>query len=200
LAARIQGARSAVTEAMGDSIRGSTTMRDKLLAPNNQEKLRALLGNDRADALVRNLDAERVIMGKRDRVIGGSQTTANTEAVNALKPSPLPQYNPKPLEPLTWIPPHILEQLRPSAIIQGAREHANMNARNALAPILVQPARSSGPLTADIAAESLRRLRAERFGVGLGTGLNALAAQPGTETLRLRGYEAPAPSVLRSAQ
>jgi hypothetical protein len=44
LQARIQGARSAITDAMGDSIHGDNRLRDRLLASNNQAKLRMMIG------------------------------------------------------------------------------------------------------------------------------------------------------------
>jgi hypothetical protein len=128
LQARIQGARSAINEAMGDSLRGQTTMRDKLLASNNREKLRLLLGNDRADILVHDLESERFLSAQDQNVRGGSQTTPKKERVNALAPSLLADWNPDFMRPLSWIPPHIMEQLRPTTMIEGARAQRHANA------------------------------------------------------------------------
>jgi hypothetical protein len=141
LMARMQGGRAAIANAMGDTINGDTTTRNRLLARNNQAKLRLLLGDDRANELIDNLQSERFLSAQDQNVRGGSQTAPKGERVRALQPSPLPPYNPSLVEPLSLIPPHFREMLRPSTVIEGARSQQYENARRALAPILVEQSR-----------------------------------------------------------
>lgn len=203
LAARIQGARSAITEAMGDSIRGQTTMRDKLLAQNNRAKLRLLIGDDRANPLIRDLESERFLTAQDQNVRGGSQTTPKKERVNALMPPPLPEFDPNFMRPLSWIPPHILEQLRPTTIIEGARAQRYGNAMEQLGNVLTtdQPAEMQG-LIAAMRDEQIRRQATDAGARRLGSAAGTLPVM-GTSVLRVRRNRDNAlqmPDVIRPAR
>jgi hypothetical protein len=133
-------------------------MRDKLLASNNQDKLRLLLGKDPANRLIADLESERFLAAQDVNVRGGSQTTPKKERVNALQAPPLPEWNPNLVQPLSWVPPHILEQLRPTTIIEGMRGQRYGNALQDLARLLTtsrQPEMQD--LIDAIASEQTRR-------------------------------------------
>ena len=173
LQARVQGARSAITDAMGDSIHGDNRLRDRLLASNNQAKLRMLIGKP-ADELIANLQAERYLTAQDQNVRGGSQTTPKKERVNALMPQPLPEYDPSLSKPLSWIPPSAREALRPGTIIEGSRAAQHEAARNALAPILVQPSGTASTFLKAIMDEATRRAAVAARGRQVGGAVNAL--------------------------
>ena len=105
-AARIVGARNAADEVMGASVRGDTTLRNKFLAPNNQEKLRLLIGDRRAKDLIDTLEQQSYLSGQAKYVNprAGSPTAPRTAAMNALEAPPLPDRNPNLTQPLSFIP------------------------------------------------------------------------------------------------
>jgi hypothetical protein len=175
LQARIQGARSAVTDAMGDTLHGDTRMRDRLLATNNQKKLRMLIGDAPADALIAELQSERYLAAQDQNVRGGSQTTPKKERVNALQPAELPKYDPSFTRPLSLIPPGAREALRPSTIIEGARGAQYEAARNALAPILVQPNQFATTFLRAVLDEATRRGVVAKRAAKLGGAASAAA-------------------------
>lgn len=182
--ARVQGARAAINEAMFDSIRGQTTMRDKLLARNNQQKLELLLGDQRARGLVHDLESERFLSAQDQNVRGGSQTTPKKERINALLPAPLPEYNPDFMKPLSWIPPHILDQLRPTTIVEGARGQRHANALQDLAGVVTtSDPQEMRALVSAIGAEQARRAATDRAARFAG---NRLATVPVAELPTLR--------------
>ncbi len=121
LAARIVGARAAADEVMGATIRGDTTLRNKFLAPNNQAKLRLLIGDDRAQQLVDTLEQQQYLSGQAQYVNprAGSPTAPRSAAIGALEAPQLREWSPKITEPLSLIPPSWIEALRPSTILQG---------------------------------------------------------------------------------
>jgi hypothetical protein len=173
LQARIQGARSAITDAMGDSIHGDNRLRDRLLASNNQAKLRMMIGKP-ADELISNLQAERYLSAQDQNVRGGSQTTPKKERLNALMPQPLPEYDPSLSKPLSWIPHSAREALRPGTIIEGSRAAQYDAARNALAPILVQPQGTAAGFLQAIVDEARRRAVVAGRAKQVGGAANAL--------------------------
>jgi hypothetical protein len=174
LQARIQGARSAISDAMGDSIHGDNRLRDRLLASNNQAKLKMLIGNKPADELIASLQSERFLTAQDQNVRGGSQTTPKKERVNALMPSELPEYNPSLSQPLSWIPPSAREALRPTTIIEGSRAAQHEAARNALAPILVAPGQAVPNFLRAVLDEATRRAVVAQRAAKVGGAASAL--------------------------
>jgi hypothetical protein len=199
LMARIQGTRNAISDAMGDSIRGVTSTRDKLLAPNNRDKLALLLGKDKAETLIESLEQKSALAKKAQTVMGGSQTASNIEAVNALAPPPHQPWNFNALQPTTWLPPRLVEELRPSNVFAARREQAYGDASNALAGKLTLPFK--GPeateLEKAILKEAGNRARAERLGQRVGNAFNSLVVAPSAETFRLRAYEPKKPLAIQ---
>lgn len=185
LQARIMGLRNAADQAMGDSVRGDTTLRNKLLAPNNQEKMRLLLGSAKANKLIESLEQEKYLGDQYQNVSGGSQTTPKKERVNALTPQALPQYNPNLTEPLSWLPPHIRDALRPTNILDAWRGQKAQNSINQLSHIMTMPA---GPkmdnLIGAIHQEMARRSAVAGKASLAGNSLAGLISGPGTTTLR----------------
>jgi hypothetical protein len=184
LQARIQGARSAITDAMGDTLHGDTRMRDRLLATNNQKKLRMLIGDDPADNLIAELKSERYLAAQDQNVRLGTQTTPKKERVNALLPPDLPEYNPSLSQPLSWIPPSAREALRPTTIIEGSRAAQHEAARNALAPILVQPNQFSSTFLQAVLDEAVRRGDVAKRAAKAGGAASALAGGAAPYILR----------------
>lgn len=189
LAARIQGARAAAAEAMGDTTRGDTTLRNRLLAPNNQDKMRLLLGDDKAEQLIRAMEQEKFLGDQGQNVVGGSQTTPKKERVNALLPPPAPEWNPNFTQPLSLIPPHLRDELRPSSIFNAWRGQRYGTAANQLAPVLTTP---GGPrqdaIVRDIMAEAQRRAAVGAGANRAGNALAGIVAGPGTTTARRRAF------------
>lgn len=185
LYARIVGMRGAADQVMGDTMRGDTTLRNKFLAPNNQEKLRLLLGEKKAAKLIKSMEQEKYLSEQTQNVAGGSQTTPKAERVNALKPPQFPEWNPDITKPLTLIPPHVLEQLRPSNIVDAWRGRAYGRAHEQLAPLLTT---REGPMLQDliegIRAESTRRGNIANRSHQTGNALASLMALPGVTTAR----------------
>jgi hypothetical protein len=160
---------------MGDTLHGDTRMRDRLLATNNQKKLRMLIGDAPADALIAELQSERYLAAQDQNVRGGSQTTPKKERVNALQPAELPKYDPSFTRPLSLIPPGAREALRPSTIIEGARGAQYEAARNALAPILVQPNQFATTFLRAVLDEATRRGVVAKRAAKLGGAASAAA-------------------------
>ena len=123
LAARVVGARNAADEVMGATLRGDRTLRNKFLAPNNQEKLRLLIGDKRAKALIDILEQQSFLSGHAKYVNprAGSPAAPRTAAANALEAPPLPHWNRNLTQPLSFIPPSWIDALRPSTVLQGGR-------------------------------------------------------------------------------
>jgi hypothetical protein len=188
-AARIVGARNAADEVMGASVRGDTTLRNKFLAPNNQEKLRLLIGDRRAKALVDTLEQQQYLSGQTKYVNprAGSPTAPRTAAMNALEAPPLPEWNPNLTQPLSFIPPSWVEALRPSTILQGGRQAAYANARQQIVPALLSQGGHMNALLAAIGQEAVSRAAAGQRGAMAGRLATAALTGPGTEAARRRG-------------
>jgi hypothetical protein len=136
LKARIVGLRNAADQAMGDTVRGDTTLRNKILAPNNQEKMRLLLGDAKAEKLIQSMHQEKYLGDQAQNIVGGSQTTPKKERIGALLPGQMPDWNPNLAQPLTWLPPSWIDQMRPSHIIDAWRGQQHGQAVNQLASLL----------------------------------------------------------------
>ena len=188
--ARIVGARNAADEVMNATKNGDTTLRNKFLAPNNQDKLRLLVGDQKADQLIKTVEQQDYLSGQYKYVNprAGSPTAPRTAAMNALEPPPLSEWNPNIAQPLSFIPPAWIDALRPSTILQGGRNATYAGARQQLAPLLTQPA---GPglddLLRAIGQEQAARSAASAKGASAARLTGALIAGPGAQTARLRG-------------
>lgn len=184
LAARVTGLRSAADQVMGESMNGDTALRNKFLAPNNQEKIKLLIGDKKGDQLIKSMKQEKYLSDQDQNVRGGSQTTPKAERVKALQPTPLPEYNPNLTQPLSLIPPHILEQIRPSNIIDAWRGRSYARAHEQLAPLLT----TKGPELQDL-INSLYAEQSKRAAIGgrsnnAGNALASIVAVPGVTTAR----------------
>lgn len=134
-AARLQGARDAIQEVIDSSVRGDTTARNMLLSKSGRAKLELLFGKNRADRLVRDLEAEVFGKQKVENVIGGSQTTPKKERVNAMLPAPSEMGYFQGLDltrPASFVP----EWMKPQTIMEGARAQRYGNAYQQIAPLL----------------------------------------------------------------
>lgn len=189
LAARIQGMRSAASDAMGDSLRGDTTMRNKLLARNNQSKIRLMIGDDRGNELIRSLEQERHLSAQDQNVRGGSQTTPKKERVDALAPQPTAAWNPNITSPLSLIPPSWIDAIRPSTILEGSRADRHANALRQMAPILTT---ERGPgfdaLISDLMREQAIAQRSAMVGGRLGRGTTGAVTGVASPEERSRLY------------
>jgi hypothetical protein len=156
--ARIVGLRNAVGEAMGQSIRGDTMLRNKLLAPNNQEKMRLMIGDKRAGELIKTLEQESYLADQYKNVVGGSPTAPKQQRIQALQNAPLPSWGLNIMEPGTYVPP----AFRPTHVIEAWRGLGNANAINQLGDLITTPA---GPAMNDLLStihrEAMRRTMLE---------------------------------------
>lgn len=183
LAARIYGARTAAADAMGDTFNGDTTLRNKLLAPNNQKKLALLLQNPaKSDALVSELQSERYLSGQHQNVVGGSQTTPKAQRLGLFAPPELPQWGLDVTKPGTYMPP----ALRPHNVLQSIINQQYAKSAPALAPLMTTP---QGPrmdaLLSSILGEGARMSKVNRLATKGGNVLSGIIAGPTQETYRL---------------
>lgn len=185
--ARVMGLRDAIDEAMGDTLNGDTTTRNKLLAPNNQDKMRLMLGKAEADGMIKDLGSEKFLKEQSQNVVHGTQTTPKKERVDALKKAPLPEYNPSLVEPLSLIPPHVRQAARPSTVIDAWRGLRNDETMNQLARAVTMP---EGPklndLIAALTAEAQRSARVSASGQRAGNLLSGAITGPGAGSYRRR--------------
>jgi hypothetical protein len=161
-AAVIEGSRSQVQNMIDASTRGDTTARNIMLAPANQQKLAAIVGQPRADALTQSMQNEIELKGQSQNIVGGSQTTPKAARLPLAAPPPsdsgfLGWWN--KFSPVDR-PASILPAMR-----QGFQNDQYAAARAQLAPLLT----SSGA-TRDALADQLIR------GAGVNAG-NAARAQ-----------------------
>lgn len=187
LAARIQGARNAVDQAMGETLNGDTTMRNKLLAPNNQEKLRLLLGDDKkADALIQSLKQEHYLGTQDTNVRGGTQTTPKRERLDALKAEPVEPWNWKLNEPMSYLPPKMRESMTLHHIINGWKDQNAQSTMDQLAPFLTKQGPEVVPALRAILAEGQRRAAGAAQGQRMGGALGRIITGPGATTARIQ--------------
>lgn len=182
LQARIIGARSAVYDLMGRSMNGDTTARNQLLSPNNREKMELLLGKKQAGDLIKSLEQEHYLSAQKDNVIGNVMTGASNmsrrERVNALLPGQMAEYNPELTKPFTWLPPRLMDELRPTTAIERWQSRRAGNMLEQLAPVLTTPASSPefAALMKALRREGTRRGANAAAADRLGGGLAALIA------------------------
>lgn len=138
LMARIQGTRDIASEAMGASKNGDTSLRNKLLAPNNQEKLRLLLGKPDGDALIKTLREEEHLGNQTSNVLGNMQTGASgsmrSERKKMFDPPQLPIWDLDVTRPGTWLPP----SGRPHNVLQAVMNDRASRAAPSLAPLMIE--------------------------------------------------------------
>jgi hypothetical protein len=185
----VVGARNAADEVMGAARNGDTTLRNKFLAPNNQEKLRLLLGDKRADALIRTMEQQDYLAGQAKYVNprGGSPTAPRTAAINALEAPPRAPWNPKITEPLSFIPPAWVDALRPSTILQGGRQAAYASARRQIVPALLARGNAIADLVNAIRTEGANRGRSAAQASMARARVTGFITGPASETGRQRG-------------
>lgn len=139
LMARIQGARDIASEAMGASKNGDTSLRNKLLAPNNQDKIKMLLGDKDGTALIKTLRQEEYLGNQTSNVLGNMQTGASgsmrSERKKMFAPPELPSWfeNLNVTRPATWVPPSLL----PHNVLQGIVNEKAGRAAPTLAPLVL---------------------------------------------------------------
>ena len=186
LQARIVGARAAADEAMGATTRGDTTLRNKLLAPNNQKKMELLLGKQKANELLQAMEQEKYLGDQYQNVVGGSQTTPKKERINSLMAPPAHPWDMDLTKPMTWIPPSWREQFTPHGIANAWRGQGAATTANQLAPLIT--ARAGAPdfnqLIRSIRREAAVRDVRNRAGAQAGGLLSGLIAGPGSTTAR----------------
>jgi hypothetical protein len=189
LAARIVGARSAADEVMGATRNGDTTLRNKFLAPNNQDKLRLILGDQRANDLIRTVEQQDYLAGQAKYVNprAGSPSAPRTAAIEALEAPAGGKWNPSLTQPLSFIPPKVIDALRPSTILQGSREATYAGARQQIVPALLARGNALSDLIRAIREESTARSAAAGRGSVVARNVTAALSGPGSTTARLRG-------------
>lgn len=186
LGARIVGVRAAADEAMGATARGDTTLRNKLLAPNNRKKMELLLGKKKADDLIQTMEQEKYLGEQYQNVVGGSQTTPKKERITALQAQPMQPWDFDVTRPGTYLPPSMREQFTPHGLVNAWRGQGAQTAANQLAPLIT--ARTGTPefsqLVRALRRESLRRAQGAAVGARAGSVLSGLVTGPGTTTAR----------------
>jgi Cell Wall Hydrolase len=198
LQARLVGLRNAADNVMGSTANGDTTLRNKFLAPNNQEKLRLMLGDQRAQTLINTMEQQHYLSGQAQYVNprAGSATLPRGQAVAALEAPKIAPWNFKINEPLSIIPPSWVDALRPSTVLQGGRDAGYAGARQQLAPLLTQREGSGLSALIDaIRSEALSRGNAANSGAQARALSGLLISGPGAETARLRGNFSTTPAL-----
>lgn len=176
LAARVVGARTAIDDAMGATLNGDGTMRAKLLAPNSQKKLRLLLGDQRANDLIKTLEQEQYLMGQTSNVVGNIQTGASapmrSARRDALLPNPMQPWDFDLAKPMSWLPPAAREALSLHGLVNARRGATSARALNELGPLLTLPQKAPqfSDLLNAIHAEQIRRATSPL--ANLGTAVN----------------------------
>lgn len=158
LAARRQGARDAINEIMTNTVNGDTTARNRMLTEAGREKLELLFGKQRADRLIKDLEAEVKLSSNTNEIVGGSPTASKQARRNALMPEPTePGYfaNIDLTKPRTLWP----DWATPRAIIEGERVARSARSREELGRLMQIP--MQGPEFRDLlramSVESARR-------------------------------------------
>lgn len=142
LAARVVGMRKAVAEAMGDKTEAASSVRNKLLAPNNQEKIRLMLIHQpgAADELIHTLESEKYLSDRAPAILPNMSTGASgqtrADRRKMFEPPNLPSWfeNVNVTQPATWIPPG----LRPHNVLQAYTNERAAQVAPALASVVTQ--------------------------------------------------------------
>lgn len=133
--ARITGMRGWIRDAMGERTGADATTRNKLLAPNNQAKIKMMIGDKAGNALIKDLEQETFIAGRHPDVIGNPNTGASAvsrgEAANLFKGPPTPEFN--LMQPGTY---PFVKRFIPTNIYQDVRLANQQRAMPQLADIV----------------------------------------------------------------
>jgi hypothetical protein len=135
----IQGLRGNIANAFGATKYGDTTVKNQLLAPNNQAKIAALVGQNKADALVKSLQQEDALAEATKKITGGSPTHENMQASVLSGPAAIPGKVSNYIrnfsidKPATWL------GMAPGSVIPQAEAAALAKARSQLSPLLTTP-------------------------------------------------------------
>lgn len=196
LKARIQGMRDAVGEAMGASLNGDGTLRGKLLAQNNQDKIRLMLGNTRlADDLIDTLKQQKFLSEQYTNIVPNLNTGASTvsrgERKNMLMPEPAREWGFDVTKPVTYMPPSWREQFTIAGLTNARRGDRYSAANNQLAHILTMPqGPSRDQLIQALQDEAIRQATIQRRTRTGGNLLSGVIGVPGT-TMARRQYLPP---------
>lgn len=184
--ARQQGLRAAAHEALGATANGDTKIRNQMLAPNNQEKIRLVMGDkNRADELIKTLQQEKHIGDKTQAVIGGSQTSGNTGARENLRAPTVEPWGFDLTKPATWLPPSLRDEFSYAGIRQGSINANYEKAKGQLADVMTRRNGPDLPQFIDaLKAEADRHSRRARMLSSHGDALGALLAGAGSSTAR----------------
>lgn len=182
LMARIQGTRDIASEAMGATKNGDTTLRNKLLAPNNQDKIRMLLGAKDGDGLIRALKQEEFLGNQTANVLGNMNTGASgamrSERRKMFDAPELPSWfdHLNATMPATWIPP----SFRPHNVLQAIMNEKAGRAAPSLAPLMVMPhGQPMSELINALHAEAARASNVQRISGPWANALGLAASGPG---------------------
>lgn len=190
MVARRQGLRAAAQEALGQTETGDTRLRTLMLAPNNQEKIRLMMGNPaEADRLINALKSEKHLSEKAMDVLGNNATGASNvgraERKNMLMPEPAREWGIDFQKPGTWIPPSVRDQFSLSGMINAQRGAAHSAANEQLARILTLPNNSQSiNLLRALRNEGARQSQNYQTAKGVGDVLAGGIAGPGTSSAR----------------
>lgn len=188
--ARIHGMRAALDEAMGETIRGDGVLRAKLLAPNNQEKLKLIVGDKRADNIIKTLKSEEFLSEQKGNVVGNQNTGASAEMRKArreeLAMRPTPAWDIDIQRPKSWIPPQIMEQFAPRTIIDAYRSQNHADRLNNLARVMLTPEPQIDDLILAIQNEGARRAMMEGRGARVGNAVSRAVSGPATQGVQRR--------------
>jgi hypothetical protein len=173
---------------MGATRNGDTTLRNKFLAPNNQEKLQLLLGRQRAGDLMQTIE-QQSYLGQQAQYVNpraGSATAGRTQAAKALDAPPLGHWSQQfnLLKPGTYLPPSWIHEFLPSTILQGGREAGYAAARQQLAPVLTS--RRIDDIVSALQAQGAGRARSAEIGEAWRRATTHALAGPGSEEFRKR--------------
>jgi hypothetical protein len=185
--ARLVGVRQAADETMGATQNGDTTLRGRFLAPNNQEKLRLLLGRQRADELIRTVE-QQAYLGQQAQYVNpraGSATAGRTQAASRLEAPALGHWDPSVSRPFSWLPPGWIDALRPSTVLQGGRNASYAGARQQLPSALLARGGRLDEFLTGVQAENAARAQVARRGAQITQASTQALTGPGSEILRL---------------
>lgn len=193
--ARQMGLRSAVDEAMGETLTGDTRLRNKLLAPNNQEKIRLIINDPAlADELIASLKQEHYLGLKTQDVLGNVNTGASASSRiarrDALMPTPT-KSDWDLTKPMTYIPPSIRDQFTIAGMSNAWKNQRFGKAREQLADIVTMPNDASMEwLINALRNEGARQGRVNAGSNRIGNAATGLISGPGTaEANRLRANQ-----------
>lgn len=187
--ARQMGLRSAVDKAMGETLTGDTRLRNKLLAPNNQEKIKLIINDPAlADELIASLKQEHYLGLKTQDVLGNPNTGASASARTARRDTlmPTPTRSDWDLtKPMTYIPPSIRDQFTIAGMSNAWKNERFDKARTQLADIITMP---NSPTMEDLIQalrnESSWQSKVESVVNKLGNITSGAIAGPGTSIVR----------------